>query len=207
MARPTNTDARRRQIANSLIAVMAKRGYDGASVGEIAKHARLAPGLVHYHFKNKLEILIEAVRALAAEHLRVLDAAVGEHGAPPAQLVAYIDVHLGLGAHQNAEALACWVLIGAEALREKRVRTEVERVLTELTQRLAKIIRAGHDAKQFACPDADAAAAALIATIQGYFMVAATSRSLIPPGSAARSTFRMADGLVAPARPLPVRKR
>ena len=93
----------------------------------------------------------------------------------PGQLVAFIEVHLGLGAHADPEALACWVLMIAEALREERVRAEVEHVLAELAKRVAAIIRRGHASGQFACADADAAAAALVATTQGYFTVAATA--------------------------------
>jgi len=209
MSRATNTDARRAQIVDALVDVMAKRGYDGASVADIAKHAGLAPGLVHYHFKNKLEILIEAVRALATSHAEALDAAVAAKPADDAagQLVAFIEVHLGLGAHADPEALACWVLMIAEALRERRVRTEVELVLADLAKRLAAIIRRGHASGQFVCVDADAAAAALVATIQGYFTVAATARELIPSGSAARCALQMAEGLVRPKKPLPVRRR
>ena len=209
MARTSNTDARRAQIVDALVDVMAKHGYDGASVATIAKRAGLAPGLVHYHFKNKLEILIEAVRALAARHAEALDAALAATPIDdaPAQLVAFVEVHLGLGAHADPEALACWVLMIAEALRERRVRAEVALVLADLAKRLAAIIRRGHASGQFACPAADAAAAALVATVQGYFTVAATARELIPSGSAARSALQMAEGLVRPKKPLPARRR
>jgi TetR/AcrR family transcriptional repressor of bet genes len=204
MARPTNTEDRRTQIVNALIAVMAKRGYDGASIGDIARKAGLAPGLVHYHFKSKLEILVEVVRAIAETHERALDrasardAGAGSKAAsdPVRELVAFIDVHLGLGAHADADLLACWVLVVAEALREKRVRVEVERVIAALTARVVDILERGNAAKAFTCADVPAAAAALIAIIQGYFAVAATARDVIPSGSAARSTLRMMEGLV-----------
>lgn len=251
MPRPTNTSDRRAQIIDALIAVMATQGYDGASIGDIARHAGLAPGLVHYHFDSKLEILVEAVRTIAARHEAALDARTagtpvrqraGEsvrerlddapvrerdpvrerHDAPVRErdpvrerldapvrereavreLVAFIDVHLGLGAHAAPDLLACWVLVVAEALREKRVRTEVERVLASLRARVVDILERGNAAKVFACADVPAAAAALIAIIQGYFAVAATARDVIPSGSAARSTIRMMEALVG-ARLIP----
>lgn len=71
--RPPNTNARRAQISGGLIKVMAKRGYDGASVNEIAKAAELTPGLIHYHFKNKQEILLAALADLVARHEERLD--------------------------------------------------------------------------------------------------------------------------------------
>jgi TetR/AcrR family transcriptional regulator, transcriptional repressor of bet genes len=195
MTRASNTDDRRAQIVDALIAVMAKHGYDGASIGDIARKAGLAPGLVHYHFDNKLEILLEAVRKIAAEHDRALDAALADINDPRRALATFIDVHLGLGAHANPTALACWVLIIGESLREKRVRAEVELVLARLTMRINDILMRGITTKVFDC-DVDAAAAGILATIQGYFTLAASSRALIPPGTAASTTLQMVEGLV-----------
>jgi TetR/AcrR family transcriptional repressor of bet genes len=197
MPRPSNTDERRAQIVRGLMAVMAKHGYDGASIADVAARADLTAGLVHYHFKNKLEILVEVVRTLGAEHLRAVDAHVAS-AAPADHLAAFIDVHLGTGQHADPEALACWVLATAEAVREPRIRREVERVLATLTDRLVTIIERGIAAKRFRNADAHAAAGALIATIQGYFVLSATARDLIPASSAAAATKRMADGLLRP---------
>ncbi len=198
MPRPSNTDERRSQIVHALITVMAKHGYDGASIADVAAHAGLTTGLVHYHFKNKLEILIEVVRALAASHAAAVDAALATTDEPTAQLDAFIDVHLGTGQHANPAALACWVLVTAEAVRQPRIHREVERVLGEMAERLITIISRGQAAKQFGKVDARAAAAALLATIQGYFVLSATAREVIPPGSAAKSARLMAQGLLNP---------
>ncbi len=202
MPRPTNNHDRRAQIAEALIGVMAKQGYDGASINDIAKKAGLAPGLVHYHFKNKLEILVEVVRTINARHDYVLDEALGRvRGTEARELVVFVEVHLGLGAHADPEVLACWVLVMAEALREKAIRTEVQAVLANLTWRITDILNRGNLTGTFRCADVPATAAALLAIIQGYFAVAATAREVIPPGSAARSALRMMESLVG--APLP----
>jgi len=204
MPRPSNTGARRAQITGGLVKVMAKHGYDGASIADIAKAARLTPGLVHYHFKNKQEILLAALRELSRRHDANLERQLATaDGDPIAELVAFIDFHLGLGADADPEALACWILLSGEALREKKVRVEFEKALETTTRRLADLIQSGIDQKLFACDSADAASSALIAVIQGYFVLAATARTLIPKGSAASSTKRMAEGLLRPVRTLP----
>ena len=56
MSRPSNTEARRGQIVDAMVQVLAREGYEGASVQAVARVAGLAPGLVHYHFRRKLEI-------------------------------------------------------------------------------------------------------------------------------------------------------
>src|SRR5688572_16936359 len=66
MGRPSNTEERRQQIVAGLLRVMSERGYERASVAEIARAASLSPGLVHYHFKDKQEILLTLVEQLTA---------------------------------------------------------------------------------------------------------------------------------------------
>lgn len=204
MARPSNTAERQQQITRALVKVMARRGYDGASIADIAKAARLTPGLVHYHFKNKQEILLAALRDLTARHdhnlaLRI-DTAQGD---PVAEIAAVIDYHLGLGADSDPEALACWILLSGEALRERKVQAAFAKALEATASRVADVIRRGKAKKLFACDSAEAAASALVATIQGYFVIAATAREVIPRGSAASCTRRMAEGLLRPIRPFP----
>src|SRR5215471_5424113 len=203
MARPSNTEQRRAQITGGLLKVMAKRGYDGASIGDIAKAARLTPGLVHYHFDNKQEILLAALHELVARHTSNLERRLAEaDGDPAAEVAAFIDVHLGLGADADPEALACWILISGEALRDSMIRAEFARALTSIAERLAAILRRGVEQRTFKCEAPAEAAGALVATIQGYFVLAATARDVIPRGSAARSACRMAEALLHPTRPL-----
>jgi TetR/AcrR family transcriptional repressor of bet genes len=207
MARPSNTDERRLQIMGALVKVMAKRGYDGASVADIARAARLTPGLVHYHFKNKQEILLATLRDLVARRDAGLEARLGaSDGDAIAELTAFIDFHLGLGADADPEALACWILLSGEALREARVRVEFEEALRVRMARLADVIRRGVGQRLFKCDRPDEAASALVALIQGYFVLAATARNTIPRGSAAASAKRMAEGLLRPSRPLTSKK-
>jgi TetR/AcrR family transcriptional repressor of bet genes len=138
MARPSNTDERRLQIMGALVKVMARRGYDGASVADIARSARLTPGLVHYHFKNKQEILLAALRDLVARRDASLEARLGEAaGDAVAELTAFIDFHLGLGADADPEALACWILLSGEgcANRVRAVRERCEMAAREVIRR------------------------------------------------------------------------
>jgi len=203
MARPSNTQERRAQITTALVKVMSKRGFDGASITDIARAARLTPGLVHYHFKNKQEILLAALQELVGRHDTRLSARLESSGGDPiAEVAAFIDFHLGLGADADPEALACWILLSGEALRDSKVRSAFARSLEQTASLLAGMICRGVEQKLFVCDSIEAAASALVATIQGYFVLAATARTVIPKGSAATSTKRMAEGLLRPVRRL-----
>jgi TetR/AcrR family transcriptional repressor of bet genes len=187
---------------------MAARGYDGASIADVATAAGLAPGLVHYHFKNKLQILLVVVDELFADHLAVLEKDLAHAGDDASRrLAAFIDLHLATGRSADPEALACWIAIIGEALREPSVREAHERATTALLDRLRVIVRDGVSAGVFHTSDPRAAAAALLAAIEGYLVMAATARSQIPRSTAAASVKAMARGLLHIDDPLPPRLR
>jgi TetR/AcrR family transcriptional regulator len=53
----SRTRQRRVEILKSAAAAFRRRGYHGASVGEIARDLRMTKGSLYYYFKNKEEIL------------------------------------------------------------------------------------------------------------------------------------------------------
>jgi len=181
---------------------MAEKGYDGASIGDVARAARLTPGLVHYHFQSKLEILLAVLDDLGEAHTATLDQALAPaRGDARRELDAFIDVHLAVGKSADPKALACWIAIGAESIREPLVGAGYAAILELLASRLERILRAGVAAKQFHTAEPRAASVAIVAAIQGYFCIAGSARTLIPPHSAAPQVKAMAHGLLAPARP------
>lgn len=197
MSRRKNTDQRRLQIVSGLRAVMAKKGYDGASIADVAEAAGLSPGLVHYHFASKLEILLAVIDHLAESHFAKLDRAE-EEAADDAltDLDAFIDAHLATGKTADPDALACWIMLSTEAMRDERVRDRYGAVVLSLRDRAAAIIRRGVRQKIFSRRDIEGSAAAIVSAIEGYYVVAAVERSLIPRGSAAPALKRMVRGLL-----------
>ena len=205
MPRPPNTEERRAQITAGLIEVMARQGYDGASVNQIAKAAGLTPGLVHYHFKTKLEILLAALEHLVEEHRARLEAYLAGIGTdPPTQVSGFIEFHLGMGRTADSDALRCWILLSGEALRRTEVQQPYARAIENLVERLRNIVEKGIREHTFRCKSSTVAASAIVTTIQGYFVLGATAQGSIPTGSAASATLEMAEGVLHPKLPLPL---
>ena len=196
MGRPTNKSIRRKQIAVGLMKVMAANGYDGASIGDIAREAGLKPGLLHYHFANKEEILLEAINVIATDHAAGLESRLDQHpGDPTARLEAFVDFHLGLGADADPERLADWVFISGEALRRPAVRKAYSLLVSGWIDLAAKLI-GDFPGGSSGVVEPRSTAAALIALIQGYFVLAAASPESIPRGSAAGCAKGMLNGLL-----------
>lgn len=199
MARTPNTQERRKQIVLALQQVMAKQGYDGSSIQDIAAAAGLAPGLVHYHFKTKQEILLALLEHLVdLQSERVRLALEGFSGVDA--LDHFIDAHLALGRSADPEALACWIALSGEAIRQPEVGEAFGQALATFRGHLLTILREGTTSGAFQCEDPEAAASAIFAAIQGYYALAATVRSLIPKGSAAPAVRTMARALVLPTQ-------
>ena len=226
MGRPPNTEERRSQIVKAMMSVIAYHGYSGATISDVALFANLSPGLVHYHFDNKLEILLCVVDELVSSHAFALDVRLaGCRNNPPRELRHFIDAHLGIpGKRVTNEpgymiklkntpaevltalrsrwvpggwvAVKCWVAIGAEAVREPEVRRQYGSAVRALTEKLADILRRGVADADFACKDTAAAAAAIMGAILGAFSLDSAVPGVMPRGGAAKAVLEMAEGIL-----------
>lgn len=59
--RPSGAAVRAR-IIEATTQVVAERGYEGATIKEIARAAGITPGLVHYYFAGKDQLLVEMLQ-------------------------------------------------------------------------------------------------------------------------------------------------
>src|SRR5690348_18037156 len=53
----------RERIIAAASRVLATKGYDATTLREISREAQAAPGLVHYYFGGKDQLLVEALQA------------------------------------------------------------------------------------------------------------------------------------------------
>src|SRR5262245_883778 len=197
MGRPSNSGERRAQIVDALRRVMGRQGYERATVAAVAREAGLAPGLVHYHFESKAEILHELVGELVARARGRIAAREGRAGDAEGRLYVVLEALLGRGEDADPAAVACWTLIGGEAVKDAEVRKLYAAWIGELHGLLrTRVVEACREAGRSA-DGANAMAAALLALVEGYFQLAAAVPAAVPGGRDAASAKGMAAGLVA----------
>jgi TetR/AcrR family transcriptional regulator, transcriptional repressor of bet genes len=201
MGRKSNTDQRREEIIKAFMSVVANKGYAGASIQEIAKAAGLTPGLIHYHFKSKQEILITLfaqLEALVNQRMAARMDSLNE-AAPLAALEALIDAFLAVDDSSNLMAVKCWTMISAEAVNNPELSQQYQRVLRKqltLIEKLVKQATGKATVGKGQQRKIQSIAAAILAAIQGSFLLASVAPGMIPPGSAASSIKLMAKGLL-----------
>lgn len=192
MARPSNRAKRRQQIVDGFKEVLSQHGYERATIANIAKQAGLTPGLIHYHFSTKQEILLELVSQLGQKLEARFRKLVGDKEDPEQQLSAFLDAHLALGVGEDQAAVACWVTIGTEALRQPEVRAAYKEQLVKQQERLCLWLK---DLRPDEPPEEKAAA--ILAAIEGCYQLAAAVPEIVPPGFAARAVRDMTRGLMS----------
>lgn len=176
MARPSNTEHRRQEIVLGLMSAMAEKGYEKASIQSIAKAAGLSPGLIHYHFKTKLEILIALMTDLSDKADERYELLATQAESAEDKLMAYIDAALALGEGSDQQAVAAWVIIGAEAVRLEDVRNLYQDVIAKHSNTLVELLtQASSEAgAKLNKKKAKELATFIIASIQGAYQIATT---------------------------------
>jgi TetR/AcrR family transcriptional repressor of bet genes len=180
MARPSNTEHRRQEIVLGLMSAMAEKGYEKASIQSIAKAAGLSPGLIHYHFKTKLEILIALMTELSSKADERYELLEANAKSAEDKLMAYIDAALALGEGSNQQAVAAWVIIGAEAVRLEDVRNLYQEVIAKHSETLVELLTQAaleirlEKNKKLSKKEAKELATFIIASIEGAYQIATT---------------------------------
>lgn len=196
MPRPT-TELRREQIVDALLKQVAHAGYAGATIQSIAATAGINPGLIHYHFKDKRGILVAAVATLTAYAQARYERRAETARTPAQRLRAYIDARLAYGDDARTDAVAAWVMIGAEAVRDADVRAVYAQAVDAELRQVRALLRARLADAGKRTRGATRLAAALLAYVEGVFSLASAARETVPKGFAADMAQELIERYIA----------
>jgi len=185
MARPSNTEERRTQIVSAMQKVMASSGYAGSTIAAIARAAGLAPGLVHYHFRDKREILVALVDTLARYGRDRYDRRTAVATTARDRLRAYVDARLAYGPDAQSDAVAAWVVVAEQAIHDADVREVYQTALAAELKVVRSLLRQRYRELGHRPRRVDQLAAGILSYIEGAFVLATTARPLLPRGFAA----------------------
>ena len=198
MPRPSQARERRAQLVAALMQTLSQRGYAGASVANIARQAGLAPGLVHYYFSSKQEMLLALLESIRAATRKRRDQRLSRAGGDPRKkLFALTDALLEYDpSGGTAPVEATWIVIAAEAVHQPVVREAYGAMLMELVDRLEAGLREVLRAERRVARDVRSLAAAIAAGIQGVYQMDAAAPGAAKRGSSAPALRLMVAGLL-----------
>ncbi|MBC3909958.1 TetR family transcriptional regulator [Undibacterium sp. NL8W] len=180
---------------------MAEHGYEKATILAIAKQAGLAPGLIHYHFKSKGEILLYLVKLLATMSRARYDLLAATAKTAQEKLLAYINARLAKGEGAMPEAVSAWVVIGAEAVRQPEVRAVFQEAIAAELFLIQALLTACLQDQKKAISSVPELAAGLLAFIEGAFQLASAAGDIMPQGYAATTARAFIENSLAAQAP------
>jgi TetR/AcrR family transcriptional repressor of bet genes len=207
MSRRPNSELRRAEIVSALLAVMSRYGYEKATIQLIAQEAGLAPGLLHYHFKTKAEIFLELVKTMVDGAQRRYDALATSAQTPKQCLHAYITARLGLGDGADTSAVAAWVVIGAEAVRQPEVRQVYQQAAQAELALIEQLLSACLKQRGKQLKSVTHLAASLLAYMEGAFQLASAAPDIMPSGYAADMALQLVLRYIDAEPDMPARAR
>jgi AcrR family transcriptional regulator len=71
---------RARQIVDAAARVMSRKGYGGTTMKDVAAEAGIAPGLIHYYFDSKEDLLLAVTKSLCEQMRRDAEEAFAAAG-------------------------------------------------------------------------------------------------------------------------------
>jgi AcrR family transcriptional regulator len=115
IGRKASKEVRRQQLIEATIDVMARKGYSGTTMFDVAKAAGLSSGIVNFHFETKEKLLVETLKYLADEYRANWHKALKSAGGDPAaQLSALLFADFNPDVC-SPRKLAAWCAFWAEA--------------------------------------------------------------------------------------------
>ncbi|MGW0557378.1 TetR/AcrR family transcriptional regulator [Streptomyces sp. NPDC002926] len=151
-----------------------ERGYVGTSPKAIQQQAGAGQGSMYHHFAGKPDLALAAIRRTAHEMRATAVVPLAGDGTAYERISAYLlrerDVLRGCPVGR--------LTMDPEVIASDEMRAPVEETLDWLRGRLAGIVQEGLDAGEFAAPvDPAGTAAAIVATVQGGYVLARASGS------------------------------
>ena len=134
-------EQRRRQLVSAVVECMAQEGFERTTTRNIADRAGVSIGMLHYYFKSKKELVVEAIRQANEGVLRALSEADSIPFGP--RRLEFILRRTMRNEYPQALPLAFRLAVTAAAVNEPNLQEEVCRWMEDGRAKFERSIRAG----------------------------------------------------------------
>lgn len=113
VSRRLGKDKRRRQILQATLHIMKERGLEGTTTRRIADEVGITEPALYRHFRNKKEIVLEALEELSRRPIQLLLEAGGDEGTIPERIMRMSEAFYNFVMEDPEEALLLFEVMTA----------------------------------------------------------------------------------------------
>ena len=162
-------EARRKQIVDKAIVIIANRGYSQASLSEIARAVGCSKGVISYHFEGKEELVEEILSRLLREPAAYIKHRVDAEASALDKLRAYVEANFDYMELHRDHYVALVDLWGSRGWSEGRNRFDADAYGPSRAY-LSRIFELGEADGQFRALPGNTMASVVQAAIDGVMM-------------------------------------
>lgn len=162
--------ARRAQIVECAIETIAEVGYAQASLGQIAKRAKISKGVISYHFSNKEELLEQVVTDYYIACKSFICPQIEAQKSPKGMLQTYIESNLKFVDENRKHVFAVIEIVSNERTDDGKLRFAADHDETIFLP-IENILRLGMQEgmfREFSTPSARVMALTIRHAIDGF---------------------------------------
>jgi len=152
---------------------------EGASTVSISKDLGVSQGLIHYHFKNKQEIVLSVINLLSIILMERYAELSKRCHTYSDKLSVFISARLAKGNSDHDQAVAAWVIISAEAVRDPVIK---ERYGIAIREQLDLLDDLMSKMKQYEDSHERVYKIAALAFMEGSFSLSVRAAKVVPSG-------------------------
>jgi AcrR family transcriptional regulator len=190
---PTAADARREQLLDHALAVIAERGFPETRIADVAASAGISPALVIYYFKTRDQLLTEAIRLNEDRWYAEGTARIAEIPSAAGRLEEL--VAMSCLPEADADDRVSWVIwldLWAQAARHPEVAAVRQEFDDHWRRTIADLVVEGQRGGEFTAVDPDDFAVALSALLDGFAVQSALSDPVVDNQRAFRLSMQFA---------------
>jgi AcrR family transcriptional regulator len=158
--------ARREEIVRATVRCLARAGYSGLRMKEIARAAGVSQGILHYYFASKRAILLAALETVLADLDRRLAPVLRGSADPRAQLLEVVASFLAM-ADERREFWLVFVEFWGEMMHDRELARVNAALYRRIRRTLGTVIVRGVRARRFRRVDPEEAGSVVLALVDG----------------------------------------
>ena len=194
--RPAKFAARRDELAAAARDTLAELGYARTSLREIADRTEFSHGVLHYYFRDKVDLIAHSVRQVKAECMTRYDAIVATAADGPS-LAAAFGAAMAASLREDAPMHRLWYDLRNQSMFTRTFHDDVTEIDAALEQMIWRVVSRYAELAGVAPPDP----ATAYAVFDGLFAQALLTFAEDPDVACARLAERASAVLARVAGP------